>query len=348
MSLTDKMAVQDVNFLQEPDISSDIDNMAPGAFNEQIDGIDPEISIGASESRSLPEKNTMLKYCVVASFILHVIFLVYLTQIAQLTPTKASLAAGPNIQSVRLVELPPQRQAPEPPPEQAPAVSDRDHTAEKQRLPKMVPGPKPPLPKIEPLDKRLASRIPPMAPEDFVKPREKKKEETSKNIMEERSKPKPRPEAPSAKDKAKNPPDLRATRQEIARALSSPEAGSDYFPEGDVDEAVVDINTREEKFFSYLLHLKRKIQGVWVYPQSAARQGVGGVLSVEFSIARSGELLYVNLLDSSGNNILDDAAMKAVKTAAPYYPFPERMRAKRLRIRANFIYVTGGFFRSVM
>jgi len=40
--------------------------------------------------------------------------------------------------------------------------------------------------------------------------------------------------------------------------------------------------------------------------------------------------------------------MKAVKTAAPYYPFPERMRAKRLRIRANFIYVTGGFFRSVM
>jgi len=341
MSVVDKVAVQDVSISDESQMPNDIERMLPGPFNEQIEAVDPEINLVASENRGLPEKNTMLKYCVVASFILHLLVLAYLTQIAELTPTKASLRPDEKITSVRLVELPPEPKTPEPPPEKAAAISDRDHTAEKPRLPRMAPA-----------EQRLASRMPPMAPEDIIKP--KKKEEASKNLLEEKTdpknrvKPKPRQESTSARDKPSNRPDLTPTRQEIARALSSPEGGADYFPEGDVEEAVVDINTREEKFFSYLLHLKRKIQAVWVYPQSAARQGLGGVLSVEFSIARSGELLYVSLLDSSGNNILDDAAMKAVKTAAPYYPFPERMRAKRLRIRANFIYVTGGFFRSVM
>ena len=63
-----------------------------------------------------------------------------------------------------------------------------------------------------------------------------------------------------------------------------------------VEEAVVDINTREDKFFSYMLQLKRKIQGVWVYPASAAQSGLGGSLALEFSIAKNGDLLYVNLL----------------------------------------------------
>jgi protein TonB len=115
-----------------------------------------------------------------------------------------------------------------------------------------------------------------------------------------------------------------------------------------VEEAVVDINTREDRFFSYLMHLKQKIQGVWVYPQVAARSGLGGSLTVEFSIAKTGDLIAVNLLDSSGHAILDESAMKAIKTAAPYHPFPERLKAQRLRIRANFIYVTSSFFRSIM
>jgi len=94
--------------------------------------------------------------------------------------------------------------------------------------------------------------------------------------------------------------------------------------------------------------LKQKIQGVWVYPSVAAKSGLGGALAVEFAISKDGELLYVNLLDSSGHAILDESAIKAIRTAAPYFPFPERMKAKRLKIRANFIYITGNYFRSIM
>ena len=85
-----------------------------------------------------------------------------------------------------------------------------------------------------------------------------------------------------------------------------------------------------------------------MYPTAAASSGIGGSLSVEFSIAKNGELVYVNLLDSSGHTILDESAIKAIKSAAPYYPFPPRLHAKRLRIRANFIYVTSNFLRNIM
>ena len=39
-----------------------------------------------------------------------------------------------------------------------------------------------------------------------------------------------------------------------------------------------------------------------------------------------GSLKQVKVLDSSGHKILDEAAVRIVKLAAPYTPFPEEMR----------------------
>jgi len=121
---------------------------------------------------------------------------------------------------------------------------------------------------------------------------------------------------------------------------------SDFYADGDPDETVVDIDTKEERFSSYLLHVKGKIQAVWIYPAVASRAGISGKLTLEFLISRDGNVLGVNLLDSSGHTILDESAVRAIKNAAPFFPFPERLTAKRMRIRANFIYIekssTGG------
>lgn len=219
-----------------------------------------------------------------------------------------------------------------------------------------APQSEPPLGKIEP-QKKMASLAPPVAPEHFTKPKEepkpKKKEEKTEELKEDktkaaRHKPTEQPEPrPKRRDQRNGQVDLRPTPQDIAKGFSA--AGApDFFPDGDVEEAVVDINTREDRFFSYLMHLKRKIQGVWIYPSVAARSGLGGSLTVEFSIAKTGDLLDVRLLDSSGHAILDESAMKAIKSAAPYHAFPPRLRAQRLRIRANFVYVTSSFYRSIM
>jgi len=340
---------------QHIDLSGDIYDEAPYGNGVSTEGLDLRLPLNASGSLMKPEKDPSLKYCVIASLVVHLLLLVYLTRVSDLTPTKALLRPGEKVTSVRLIEPPQEPKVPEPPPKEASAISDRDHTAVKERKPKAFPDPKPPLGKVEPLDKRMASLVPPPAPEDLVKPQEsqKKKDDAQKQAPEEK-----RPEG-KGKPKASTDPkqkhnnrekevDLRPTPQEIAKGLSSGAGSSEFFPDGDAEEAVVDINTREEKFFSYLLHLKRKIQAVWVYPQVASKTGMGGMLTVEFSIARNGELLYVNLMDSSGHPVLDEYALRAIKTAAPYYPFPDRMKAKRLRVRANFIYVTSNFFRSIM
>jgi protein TonB len=48
--------------------------------------------------------------------------------------------------------------------------------------------------------------------------------------------------------------------------------------------------------------------------------------------------MNVRLINSSGYNVLDEAALQAVKSAAPYYPFPVTIDREILPILANFIY----------
>jgi len=347
--------------MQHLNISDDIDLDGPNTYNEPdcFDEHEEQMRVPDSLKKADDDFN-ILKYCIIASLALHLMLFASLTRVADLTPTKALLKPGETVTSVRLVEPPPQEKVPEPPPQQAAAISDRDHTAEKQWLPKMMPAPQPPLGKLatpQPAEKRIASLSPPVAPEDVAKtePEVAKEKEPKKPAAHDKSHKKEldksTPEtkaAPKARNLRNMNVDLNPTAEEVARGLSNPGGSADFFPDGDSEEVVVDINTREEKFFSYLLHLKKKIQGVWVYPTSAARSGIGGALVIEFSVANNGELLYANLLDSSGHSVLDRSALAAVKAAAPYFPFPPRMKAKRLRIRANFIYVTSSYFRSIM
>jgi periplasmic protein TonB len=304
-----------------------------------------------------PDRDRLLKFGVAASLILHILAFTVVPRLAQMEPKKSGLRPGEEVQRVRLVnfEQPPAK--PEPPPEQASAISDRNHTAPVQRLPKRPPMPKLPMGSPVPPEKRMASVKPPMAPEDFVKPKEDQpkpmqQSRPSTDVSKPHRKAAPKELTPPGtkgkkEDFRNRKVDLRPTQQEIRQGFSSSGGTPDFYPDGDVEEVVVDINAREDRFFSYLHGLKKKIEAAWVYPRVAAQSGLGGQLTLEFSIAREGDLLNVTLLDSSGHNILDESALKAIKSAAPYHPFPPSLRAKRLRIRANFIYVTSDFFRRI-
>ena len=105
----------------------------------------------------------------------------------------------------------------------------------------------------------------------------------------------------------------------------------------DEDESI-SLNTTETKYVSYFNRIKHQIQLVWRYPTQAAQRGVSGQLTLKFQISRDGNLLGVYLVDDSGFEILDIAAVKAVKEAAPYYPFPITISKKKLSILATFVY----------
>ena len=104
------------------------------------------------------------------------------------------------------------------------------------------------------------------------------------------------------------------------------------------DGEVISLDTRETKYASYFARIKRQIELSWDYPNEAQRKGITGQLTLRFQMARDGNRTNVRLINGSGYNVLDEAALQAVKSAAPYYPFPVTIDRETLAIMANFIY----------
>ena len=107
----------------------------------------------------------------------------------------------------------------------------------------------------------------------------------------------------------------------------------------DGDEPI-SLDTKETKYVSYFSRIKQQIQRVWVYPSQGIKRTLSGELTLKFEISKDGNLLSLRLINSSGSNILDANAVKAVRGAAPYYPFPKTITKKRLSILATFVYNT--------
>jgi len=107
----------------------------------------------------------------------------------------------------------------------------------------------------------------------------------------------------------------------------------------DHDEPI-SLDTKEAKYASYFSRIKQQIQRVWVYPSQGAKRNLSGELTLKFEISKDGNLLSLRLINTSGSNILDANAIKAVRGAAPYYPFPITITKKKLSILATFVYNT--------
>jgi len=100
----------------------------------------------------------------------------------------------------------------------------------------------------------------------------------------------------------------------------------------------ISLDTKEAKYVSYFSRIKQQIQRVWIYPTQGTKASLIGELTLKFEISKDGNLLAVRLINSSGSNILDANAIKAVRGAAPYYPFPITITKKKLSILATFVY----------
>ena len=71
------------------------------------------------------------------------------------------------------------------------------------------------------------------------------------------------------------------------------------------------------------------------YPDQARRQKLSGTLILDVVINSEGELVNIDLRQSSGHKLLDDAAQRIVKLAAPYSPFPAKLKQE-----ADIIHIT--------
>lgn len=80
---------------------------------------------------------------------------------------------------------------------------------------------------------------------------------------------------------------------------------------------------------AYLLDWRRRLEAVGnqYYPQASIRYGLYGDLRMLVIIRSDGSLEDIQILSSSGYAVLDEAAIKIVRMAAPYSPFPPELKA---------------------
>lgn len=80
---------------------------------------------------------------------------------------------------------------------------------------------------------------------------------------------------------------------------------------------------------AYLQDWRRRLEAVGntYYPEASLRYGMYGSLRLLVVIRSDGSLEDVKLLASSGYAVLDEAAIRIVRMAAPYAPFPPELAA---------------------
>ena len=79
---------------------------------------------------------------------------------------------------------------------------------------------------------------------------------------------------------------------------------------------------------AYLETWRRKVEeiGNLHYPEQAKRQGIYGNLKLKVAIDKSGDLVSVEIIESSGQDVLDQAALQIIRLAAPFEPLPDSIR----------------------
>ncbi len=134
------------------------------------------------------------------------------------------------------------------------------------------------------------------------------------------------PEAPQPKEEpqvAPNTADIMNRSLEIARLEASIARDWESYQQRP-RRRFIGARTQEFRFARYLEDWRTKVErvGELNYPQAARDQRIYGSMVVTVSIKADGSIERVDINRSSGQRILDAAALRIVQLAAPYAPFP--------------------------
>lgn len=121
-----------------------------------------------------------------------------------------------------------------------------------------------------------------------------------------------------------NTSDLDHERQRLSAEIA--EAWQDYLKRP--KRKFLSARTKEHKYAMYMQSWILKVEriGNLHYPREAKRKRLRGSVVLDAQISPMGTVLGIDVKRSSGYKILDDAATRSVRLAAPFDPFPENIR----------------------
>ncbi len=143
--------------------------------------------------------------------------------------------------------------------------------------------------------------------------------------------------AATAAKEASQMPELLEKRPDLA--MTPNDEGIELRLRGESKQQLwIAADTRESDVAVYLDIWRRKIERVGTinFPDVARRKPLSGTPVIEVTIGSDGKLLKTVVRRSSGHAEIDEAAMRILKLASPYDPFPAAMNAKHDEIRIAY------------
>lgn len=125
-----------------------------------------------------------------------------------------------------------------------------------------------------------------------------------------------------------------SSSEEISLAIASLQAQLDLqqqaFARQPRKYTVSSASARKSHEASYLDSWRRRVEAVGNinYPNKARQQQVYGNVRMLISLNASGQISETRIIQSSGESLLDQAAVDIVNLAAPFEPFPEELKAE--------------------
>lgn len=122
------------------------------------------------------------------------------------------------------------------------------------------------------------------------------------------------------------------TMEELAKEIASLEARladeTQQQAKGPRVRRLTSVSARRTSDAYYLQSWRRRVESVGNlnYPEEARQKQLYGDLKLLVTIRPDGSLQNVRVVASSGHKVLDDAALRIVRMAAPYPPFPAEMK----------------------
>ena len=287
----------------------------------------------------------LLVICLLFSLFLHLLFLWLIPKYevkhepTPITPTYVTLEERPSIpeQAQRILEL-----DETPPPDQNPPVkTDRLAEANQQVKKEMAPrgDDSRDMPRAqEPPEHKTIMPTPEQLQKEQIQKTEKSVATTEAQKLQETGI-LPSETILTPQDKNLTIDNLTKPTPDTLRRMARNEQierskKRDNVLEGDA----VYLNLQHDFLISFFQRFSNRVEANWSYPVEAARRNKQGVLLLKITVTQDGKLVDVELLESSGSDVLDFEAIQAVYRAAPFGPITKHWPHEQMKIYAHFQY----------
>ena len=117
--------------------------------------------------------------------------------------------------------------------------------------------------------------------------------------------------------------ELARLNQELARLQADLDAQRQQYTSNPRVRRLTAVSARAAVDAAYLADWRRRVESVGnqYYPEASLRYGIYGNLEMLVTVRSDGQLEDIRVLKSSGYAVLDEAAIRIVRMAAPFSPF---------------------------